>query len=560
MIDDGFLGDDPTQALTQFVRVFTDELLPFLGNWWAGAAPIPDSTEVKALREGIQERASKLPVNGCYRGFPELLSRLSEGIRFNRRNYINIHPSPFLPSVLASLAVAIQNPNNIVEEVSQPTWKMEAEAIDWLATNLFGIAPGQAWGNVVSGGTIANMTALLVARDYAYDKLSRPKAGRPGPRGVIGQKPGIVLATKASHYSLMKTLWYLGLGHENLVTVPVCWDEEIRANSGRDDRFIKGMRSEWRGQIMDAIALDSKEGAMELERFYSGAQCPFSLQPLGSEILKTLYSCFEYDTPLIACVLSFGTTDTGTIEHVGNAAIDILHQEDVFIHVDAAFGGFAGLVPDVRKKMGSIEYVDSFTVDGHKLGFLHYPCGAVIFKDQCFLHQIHHEAPYLGPLAPTLEGSRSGASSAALWLAQKTIGIDGYQSAISRLIDFTAHLKRAFARDGLFQVLHRVDLNAIAVAPLPRGNETRTDANALARDIRDQVLRGGRYLINYDRSLAGVRVRNIPTDPDSKLVDIEALRIVISNPLVTIDDADNLATLLGEYLEIARHRRTSSGH
>jgi glutamate/tyrosine decarboxylase-like PLP-dependent enzyme len=554
--DDGFLGDDPSRALNELKSSFNEHVLPFLVDWWSSPRPIPTEAEIAAIRGAIEERQKSMKLPPAYEKLPDLLSILAQGMRFNRRNYVNIHPAPFVPSALASFVVALQNSNNIVEEVSKATWELERDSIEWMAESLFGIPKGGgAWGNIVSGGTIANMTALLVARDYTYDKLSRPRPARIGPRGVIDQRPGVVLGTAGTHYSIEKALWFLGLGHENLVRVPVCWDERMKLHRFKDDRFIQGVQGEWRTILRKALEHDRSLGERELAAFYAGEQCPFGLQPLDSEILKTLYSCFEFGVPLIACVLTLGTTDTGTIERVDSFAIEQLRKEDVFIHVDGASGGFAFLSEHVKPQLNHLEKIDSFTVDAHKMGFLHYPCGAVIFRDKGFKEQIYHEAPYLGPLAPTLEGSRAGSSSAALWLAKETIGAEGYKAAVNHLLEFTRHLIKAFHANGKYQVLHKVNLNAVAVAPLPQKYETRETINKMVNNIRERVVNEGEFLINLDHHLSGVKVLNNPegtTDKDRMILDIEALRIVITNPLVKLEDAYRLVDILARYLDEER--------
>ena len=554
--DKVFLGDDVNTALDEFASAFTHHIVPFLADWWTSSKPIPTVEEVLSIQQGIEDRVNDNANLSGYENIPELLKRLALAMRFNRRNFVNIHPSPFLPSILSSLVVAIQNPNNIVEEVSKPTWEIEQQCISWIAQNLLQISSSQRpWGNVVSGGTLANMTALLVARDYTYDKLSRPRPGRIGPRGVIGSRSGIVLGTMGSHYSLEKALWFLGIGHENLIRVPVCWDEQVETKYQREKRFIDGIQGEpWKSLILDGIENDRKLGEQELKSFYKGEQCPFSLQPLGSEILKTIYSCFQFDVPLIACVLTLGTTDTGTIERLNTYVMNRLHEEDIFVHADAASSGFAFISDRVKSQLSFLENIDSFTVDAHKMGFLHYPCGVVIFKNEGFRHQIYHEAPYLGPLAPTLEGSRGGGGPAALWMALQTIGIKQYTDWINHILDFTACLVKGFEATNKYQVLHKVDLNMVAVAPIPLIGETRNDINQLVRRIRERTLKGGEFLINLDRHLSGVKVRNNHqfNDTASDLVDIEALRIVVTNPLVQLDDAQRLINMLIRYLEEER--------
>lgn len=547
----GFLDDDPTSSIEEFEKSLVHHVVPFIKDWWLGASPMPKKAEIEQIEASVLARSDGL--DGAFAKIPTLLQRLAKSMRFNKRNFVNIHPTPFLPAVLAQLVVSIQNPNNIVEEVSEATTQIENEAIAWLGKNLFGVDPDKAWGNVVSGGTVANLTALMVARDYTYDKLSRPRPGKVGPRGVIGLKPGVVLATAATHYSLRKALWFLGMGHENLIRVPVCWDEQVELGYKKENRFIEGIEGPKKSHIKDAIRRDREKGRDECSDFYAGKQSAFGLQPLDSEILKTLYSCFQFDVPLLACVLTFGTTDTGTIERMNGSAIHELKSEDIFIHADAATGGFAALSEKVRPSMEGLEHMDSYVIDGHKMGFLHYPCGAVIFRDKGFLQQIQHEAPYLFGLAPTLEGSRPGGSAAALWIAIQTLGIAGYRTAIDHLLTFTQNLATAFRADGAFQILHRVDLNTVAVAPLPHKNESREDVNRLVEAIRDRVKAEGEFLVNLDRGLANVKVQNGGRgDRKDVLVDIYALRIVVTNPLVNLNDSERLVKTLTRYLEAER--------
>jgi glutamate/tyrosine decarboxylase-like PLP-dependent enzyme len=554
MVDQGFLGDDPMKALGPLQHVIDHHIIPFMNDWWDPGNPVPSETDIESLRKKIAQRISESPLPEPYHRIHEFLSDLAIGIRFNRRNYVNIHPSPFIPSALASFIVSMQQPNNIVEEVSKATWKMESDSIEWLAKHLFGmsIEKDGAWGNVVSGGTIANTTAMMMARDYVYDKLSRPLPGHVEHRGVIGRQPGVVIGTAATHYSIRKSLWVLGLGNENLLTVPVAFDEASRKNNFKEDRFVKGItKPYWKDKIQNALESDKKRGESELENFYAGHHEPFSLQPLSSEIYKHVYSCFEFHVPLIGMVLTLGTTDTGTLERVDEDVIRFLKNEDIFIHGDAASGGFGLLLPEISSKVNDLTAFDSFTVDPHKMGLLHYPCGVVLFRDRGFKDQIKQKTAYLSSLAPTIEGSRAGSGSAALWLAIQTLGTEGYRFAIGRLFEFTQELSVQFKKSS-YQVLHRVEMNAIAVAPKLKNGETREQINQMVIRIREKSLEKGTFMINVDRSLANVKVLNDPGRKDSTVVDIFALRIVVTNPLIRMGDASLLVSELEEILEMVR--------
>ncbi len=522
--------------------------------------------DTQRVKQFIQTLSASRETPEGYSWLPDLLERLAGGVRFNARNFVNIHPTPLIPSIVAALVASIQNPNNIVRDVSEATTTFEEESIRWMSEKLVGFDPAKSWGNVVSGGTIANMTALMVARDYSYRKLSRPRPSDVRTRGLFGLPAGVVLATAGSHYSIKKAMWFLGMGDENVVRIPVAYDEEVARNITRDQNFVAGITNrDWKKLIETSTAADRKRGNDELSRFYEGAQEPFPLQPLDSEVFKALYSCFEYGTPLVAYVFSLGTTDTGTIEKPNHQAIRRLVKEDIFIHADAALGGFALNHPRVHKLVSKLKKVHSVTIDGHKLGHLAYPNGAVLFRDVAWRQEIMHEAPYLRDLAPTLEGSRGGTSSAALWAAIQDLGKNGgYLAWLDRLFAFVDRLKECIAAEGSFQVLHEVHLTTLAIAPKLRQGETRSDVNAIVERLHRAIASDtspDAFLVNIDRGLAGIKVRNsnvfVPFEhagggPVNQLVDIYCLRLVAANPAVEPEDAERLLGYLASKLEEVR--------
>jgi glutamate/tyrosine decarboxylase-like PLP-dependent enzyme len=540
--------------LAVFSKVLAESLIPFLTHWWSDKRVVPSSGETRRLQGSIRELVRSTS-HRDYKWMSEFLSRIASSVRFNKSNFINIHPSPHVPSILAALGTMIQNPNNVVPEVSQATWAMEAECVQWMCEHLVGYDPSRAWGNTVSGGTIGNMTALLVARDYTYHKLSRPRIGDIGSRGVIGKTPGVVLTSASSHYSLQKALWVLGIGYDNLVRVSVARDEIVIGRQRNDERFLKGIRDgEWGDLIRESIREESRGG--ELQSFYEGNQHPFSLQPLNSEIFKALYACFTFHTPLLACVFSLGTTTTGTIERIDSAAIRRLREEDIHLHMDAAWGGFALVSPSVKRLCPDLDRVDSIVVDGHKMGYMPYPCGCVIFRDQDSRVQIEHDAPYLRHLAPTLEGSRPGIGAAALWAGIHSLGLEGYRNRIERVLAITQELSRQLVDSGRFQVLHSVHLNAVCVAPVPRRHETRASLNSLCDAVRDSMNKDGKFFINAVSDFCGVRVKNKPQEADSSLCELRAIRLVVSSPDVNVDVIMDLVASLCNHLERARRRKT----
>jgi Glutamate decarboxylase and related PLP-dependent proteins len=531
-------------------------ILPFVTHWISsGVQPLVSREEEEQLRAFVRALGGTLPEG--YAWLPDLLERLAGAMRFNDHNFVNIHPTPYVPAIAAAAVVALQNPNNIVPDVSRATTALEEEAVQWMA-ELVGFDPRAAWGNVVSGGTIANLTALLVARDYTFRKLGRPRPSDLRTRGLYGRTPGVVLASAGSHYSVKKAAWILGLGDENVIAIPVAYDEAVKRNAARDAMFLAGITDlEWADRLHGSVAEDRARGEKEMDAFYRGTSQPFSLQPLNSEIFKAMYACFTYSTPLIAYVFTVGTTDTGTIEAPDAKALQLLATEDVFIHADAAAGGFGLVHPRIKARATGLARVHSVTLDAHKLGHLSYPNGAVLFRDRGWMYEIMHEAPYLQGLSPTIEGSRSGCSSAALWAAIQDLGTAGYHAWMGRLLQFMDALVNALEATDLFQVLHNVHLTSVAVAPRISGSTTRREVNQLVLDVHKRIREdtsSAAFLVNVDRGLAGIKVLNAPGTDDEDLVDIFCWRIVAANPAAEPADAMALVDYLARQVATVRRK------
>jgi ribosomal protein S12 len=163
-----------------------------LKEWWAVPSPIPE--DVDLLREG-----SRLPEAGepPEQVLADLVVRLKRCRRLNNCNLSFMRPSPNVYSVIALCMASLQNPNNAsrVRLVSgkrvaafqyEVTPNIEEESIMML-TDIVGFDRSRAGGSIVSGGTVAMLTALLVARDKSLKGVAR--------EGLFGRKK-----RKGSHF------------------------------------------------------------------------------------------------------------------------------------------------------------------------------------------------------------------------------------------------------------------------------------------------------------------------------------------------------------------------
>jgi aromatic-L-amino-acid decarboxylase len=141
--------------------------------------------------------------------------------------------------------------------------------------------------------------------------------------------------------------------------------------------------------------------------------------------------------PWIVCI-SAGTTNTGAVDAVEDL-LGVAHNEGLWGHVDAAYGGFFLLTDHGRKLMRGISVADSIVLDPHKGLFLPYGCGAVLVKDAAKLrHSFASSADYLadvegqGGLSASdysPEGTRHF-RGLRLWLSLTVNGLQNYRAAL----------------------------------------------------------------------------------------------------------------------------------
>lgn len=253
----------------------------------------------------------------------------------------------------------------------------ENQAMKWLVslTKL----PDTAFGVFTSGGTAANLSALVTAREEWRE--AKPDHAR---------ERALLLTSNGAHSS------------------------------------IKSMAA-----VMDAdvILIESQD------EYLSGADLEKGISELSEEDRSRLF----------AVVATGGTTNAGIIDDLKGIA-DVCDKEEVWLHVDCAYGGGALAAPSVRHLFDGIERADSITIDPHKWLFSPYDCGAVIYRDIELAKKAHSQkgayldifkdegaqgfnpADYQIQLTRRLRGL-------PLWFSLSMHGTDKYRWAIERGIE-----------------------------------------------------------------------------------------------------------------------------
>ena len=480
-------------------------------------------------RAGISVHDKTLPQYGAgQERMREVIAELSTRLRAGSvpwnsagRYWGQMNAETLMPAILAYSYAMLWNPNNVALGSSMATSQMEAEVGEDFA-KLFGFEGG--WGHLCADGSIANLEGLWYARslksiplalaatlpdtvagksdwellnmsvedildtlrDLTPEQYDQVKAAS-SRSGKNLNRLGKWIVPETKHYSWLKALDIIGVGLDQMIAIPV--SENYR---------------------MDIDALTSTV----------------------EELART-------KTPILGLVTVVGTTEEGAVDEVDKiiALRERMMESGLYfyIHCDAAYGGYGrslffdtdgrfvdydelaelhqrhglfsegvSVSEDVYKGYKAISQVESVTIDPHKMGYVPYAAGGIATRIKEMRNVISYFAPYVfekGTVAPdmlgafTLEGSRAGATAAAVWAAHRCLPLDvsGYGRLIGSTMD-TAHRFRDFLAGLIFTVggrtvraypLHNPDFNMVDWVFKPDDMTSLAEVNALNEKVWD---------------------------------------------------------------------------
>lgn len=196
-----------------------------------------------------------------------------------------------------------------------------------------------------------------------------------------------------------------------------------------------------------------------------------------------------------------GSTELGTIDPIPELS-DICKDDNIFLHVDAAFGGF--VIPFL-KKLGydvvdfdfKLKGVSSITIDAHKMGCSAIPLGSLIMRDKKWLDEISVETPYISIKKQAgMLATRSGAPVAAAYAVSEYLGMQGYKRIVQRCMDMTNYAQKKIEEMGLNLIINPT-MNILAIK-LKKPSV-----------VVDNLTRFG-WKVNYMRRLSAIRIVLMP--------------------------------------------------
>ena len=398
------------------------------------------STTSRQIREKL-DRA--LPDEGV--DFDRLLATFNDVIVPMSRH--NGHPRMFgyvqapgtAIAALADLLASTLNANLTAWRSAPAAVEIERLTIDWIKQILGFNA--DAGGLFVSGGSMANLAALAAARRAKAPEELLNKGAQSLPQAMR------IYVSEETHHSVAKAAALLGLGRENVRTVSV------------DERF--------KIRISDLVAKITEDRA--------AGHLPFCV------------------------VANAGTVNTGACDPL-REVVEVARRFNLWMHVDASYGGFAALAHSARSLFDGMQEADSVALDPHKWLYLPVDCGCVLYRDaEAARATFAHEAEYTRVLEQEPEeafafwdfGPELSRRFRALkvWMMLKGVGLRALGEAIEKDLACARHLERLVRASEDFEMLAPVELSIFCFRHVPpRLKRARASADEVERGRIDQQL------------------------------------------------------------------------
>ena len=364
--------------------------------------------------------------------------------------------------------------------------EVERRCVRWLAEAVG--YPADTGGLLTSGGTMANVTALLSALRDGTDYETRG----PGLQGDDRPRYTLYMADHEGHSSVVRAADVLNLGRDAVRLVP------------SDEDFT-----------LDVEALEAM-----LEADAADGDAPF-------------------------CVVGqAGSINVSAIDPLSTIA-DVCAERDLWFHVDGACGAVGAMVPEFAPRYDGMERADSVTLDPHKWLFVPYECGAVLVRDQSVLARTFAmDAAYLrGSVAETPEEfdyyefgpqMSRGFRALKLWTSLKHYGLEGYRTLLRESVDCAEHLDARVRAHDDFAAVQEPNLYIYSFRYVPADLQ-----DALADPPAVPLERVHQYLDRLNQGITDSVVENgLAFLTTTTIHGRRSLRMSVCNHRTTTEDID----------------------
>ncbi|MET3076067.1 aspartate aminotransferase family protein [Pantoea leporis] len=391
----------------------------------------------------------------------------------------HLHCPSLVVSQAAEVLINATNQSMDSWDQSPSATIIEIKLIEWLRAQV-GYPAGDA-GVFTSGGTQSNLMGLMLARDAFYQRQGHSVQ----QHGITGDLRKIkVLCSENAHFSVQKNMALLGHGYQSVVQV-------------KSDEFAR----------MDVSDLKAKLAQADAN---------------GEQIL--------------AIVATAGTTDAGAIDPLREIA-GIAAERNIWVHVDAAWGGALLLSEKYRDYLDGLERVDSVTLDFHKQYFQTISCGAFLLKDERHYELMRYQAAYLNSefdeeagvpnlVSKSLQTTRRF-DALKLWMGLEALGQKQYAAIIDHGVTLAQEVAKFVTSEPRLELVMQPQLASVLFRYRP---EQLTDTAQIAlfnQRIGDALLDSGRANVGVTENQG-----------------VTCLKLTLLNPTVTLEDIKLLLALV----------------
>lgn len=391
----------------------------------------------------------------------------------------HLHCPSLVVSQAAEVLINATNQSMDSWDQSPSATIIEIKLIEWLRAQV-GYPAGDA-GVFTSGGTQSNLMGLMLARDAFYARQGHSVQ----QHGITGDLRKIkVLCSENAHFSVQKNMALLGHGYQSVVQV-------------KSDQFAR----------MDVNDLKAKLA---------------QAQANGEQIL--------------AIVATAGTTDAGAIDPLREIAA-IAAEHNIWVHVDAAWGGALLLSEKYRHYLDGLELVDSVTLDFHKQYFQTISCGAFLLKDARHYELMRYQAAYLNSefdeeagvpnlVSKSLQTTRRF-DALKLWMGLEALGQKQYAAIIDHGVSLAQDVAQFVESEPRLELVMQPQLASVLFRYRPAQLSDSAQIALFNQRIGDALLESGRANVGVTEH-AGVT----------------CLKLTLLNPTVTLEDIKLLLALV----------------
>ncbi|MDX1442319.1 MAG: pyridoxal-dependent decarboxylase [Gammaproteobacteria bacterium] len=489
----------------------------------------------------------------------KLSAALKHSVPFSSPRYIgHMASDTLLPALIAQLMTVPYNPNNVVDEAAPVTLDMEISAGLQLA-RMVGYEddetrPDCAFGHLTGGGTVANYESLHVMRAIRHYPLALAAALRDaGDAPDVRLEDGSALRDadtwRLANLPYRQVIALYEQLLEKLESMPNTaaeqWLERVESERVESLGWAEFQRRhpDWNPPVILVPVTAHYSWSKGAKLIGLGSANVRVIPERGmrmdvAALRKTLDELAEKRVAVLECVGVLGTTEFGTIDPIHELVAErdsrLRHDQYLPIHIDAAWGGYLASLfrkPDgslasqrevrrgfkyfpsesVHAAFRALAETESITIDPHKLGFVPFGAGAVVFRDQRMMDFVAQSADYVFDPARAqpgyrdkfralgryiLEGSKPGAAAAGVFVSHTVMPPD--RAHLGRIIEETVHATEYFYDrvPGLAEQVGDVaqlaipfepDSNLICIALNPRGNASLKVLNQFARQVFSQM-------------------------------------------------------------------------